>query len=414
MSKEFFIARRIYFNKEEGKQISPPAVTISVVSIALSLTVIILAISIIIGFKREVSDRIIGFGSHIQISNFNTNSSYETQPIAVSGAFLESLQTDPEITHIEKFATKPGIIKTDEHFLGIILKGVDEDYDFRFFEKYLLEGEVLRTSSDSTSTNTLISQTIADKLELNLGDSYVTYFGPDPIRLRRFRVSGIYQTNVADYDKLFVFGDIKQIRRLGQWDEDMVSGLEIRVKDFDKLDDTALNLYYELQGEQDRLGNTYYVQSIKQINPAIFGWLDVLDLNVIIILILVMMVAGFSMISSLLILILERVQMIGILKAMGQNNSSIRKIFLYISVFIIGKGLLWGNVIALIICFIQKYFGLIKLDPVDYYVSEVPIDLNFLHIALSNFGTLIVTLLILIGPSYLIAKIQPAKTIRFE
>jgi len=414
MNKEFFIARRIYFNRQGEERVSPPAVTISVISIALSLTVMILAIAIVIGFKREVTNRVVGFGSHIQMTNFNTNTTYDTKPVAVSDTLLDFLHNNPEILHIQKFSTVPGIIKTDENFLGIILKGIDEGYDFRFFEQNLLEGEVLHISPDSTSTNTLISKTIADKLGLKLGDNFVTYFIQEPVRLRRFHVSGIYQTNVADYDKLFVFADAKQIKRLNQWDEDMVSGLEIRVRDFDKLDDTAFNLYFEMQGKQDRLGSSFYVQSIKQMNPAIFGWLDVLDMNVVIILILVILVAGFSMVSSLLIIILERVQMIGILKAMGENNTSIRKIFLYIASFIIGKGLLWGNIIALLICFAQKYLGVIKLNPTDYYVSTVPVDINFFHILLINFGTLIVTLLILIGPSYMIAKISPAKTIRFE
>ena len=414
MNKEFFIAHRIYFNQQGEKKISPPAVTISVVSIALSLTVMILAISIVIGFKREVTNRVVGFGSHIQVTNFNMNSSYEIQPIVVSDTLLKSLYADPEIIHVQKFTTTPGIIKTDENFLGVILKGIDEDFDSRFFEKNLLEGALLHISPDSMSTDVLISKTIANKLDLKLGDSFVTYFVQEPPRLRRFQIAGIYQTNVPDYDKLFVFADTKQIKRLNQWDDDMASGLEIRVKDFDKLDETTLNLYFGLQGKQDRLGNSFYVQSIKQMNPVIFGWLDVLDMNVIIILILIILVAGFSMVSSLLIIILERVQMVGILKAMGQNNTSIRKIFLYIASFIIGKGLIWGNAISFVICFVQKYFGIFKLDPADYYVSEVPIDINLFHILLINFGTLIVTLLILIGPSYMIAKISPAKTIRFE
>ena len=414
MNKEFFIARRIYFNRKGEKKISPPAVTISVVSVALSLSVMILAVAIVIGFKREVSGCFIGFGSHIQITNFSTNTSYESQPIAISDTFQAFLTDNPEFVHVEKFATKAGIIKTDEHFLGVVLKGVDENYDFNFIEEKLIEGEVLTLSPDSTSLNVLISKMMADKLTLKLGDSFVCYFVQEPVRLRRFHITGIYQTNVTDYDKLFVFADIKQIRRLNQWDEDMVSGLEIRVKDYKKLDDTAFELYFELQGKKDRLGNGFYVQSIKELNPAIFGWLDILDLNVIIILALIMMVAGFVMISSLLILILEQVQMIGILKAMGQNNASIRKVFLYMAGFIIGKGLFWGNAVSLVIIFIQRTFGLIKLDPKDYYMSEVPMDFNLLHILFINFGTLIVILLILIGPSYLIAKISPAKTIRFE
>lgn len=411
---EFFIARRIYFNKEGDKDVSPPAITIAIASMALGLVVMILAVAIVVGFKKEVRNKVIGFGSHIQVSNFNSNSSYETPPIAVSDTLYDYIRSKPEIKHISKFATKPGIIKTDEDFQGVILKGLDEDYDWDFFRQNLVEGDILSISSDSTTTDVIISKNISDKLGLKLNDSFQTFFIGENVRVRKFTITGIYQTNFSEYDKLFILSDIKQIRRLNQWDEDMVSGLEILVNDYEKLDDTAFNLYFELQGMQDRLGNTFYTRSIKQLNPAIFDWLDVLDLNVVVILVLMILVAGFSMISGLLIIILERANMIGILKTMGQNNGSIRKVFLYISLFLIGRGLFWGNIIGLGICFIQKHFGIIKLNPEVYYLSEVPIDINFLSILWINLGTLIATLVILIGPSYIIAKISPAKTIRFE
>lgn len=414
MSAEFFIAKRIYFNKEGDKNVSPPAIRIAIASMALSLVVMILAVAIVVGFKKEVRNKVIGFGSHIQISSFNMNSSYEPVPIAVSDSLLQVLENWPNVVHVEKFGLKPGIIKTDDDFQGMVLKGVDENFNWDFFRQNLLEGEILVIHPDSTSTKVTISKNIADKLNLGIGDSFISYFIQEQVRPRKFTVSGIYQTNFTDYDKLFILADIKQIRRLNQWDNDMVSGLEILIKDYDKLDETTDELYYEFFRQQDRLGNALYTRSIKQLNPHIFGWLEVLNMNVVIILILMILVAGFSMISGLLIIILERANMIGILKAMGQNNTSIRKVFLYVSLFLISKGLLWGNIIALAICFIQKYFGILKLNPVDYYVSEVPVDLNFFYILLINIGTLIVTLLILIGPSYLIAKISPAKTIRFE
>jgi lipoprotein-releasing system permease protein len=414
MSSPLFIARKIYFSKEGEKQVSPPAIRIAIISMALGLAVMILSVAIVIGFKKEVRNKVIGFGSHIQITNYDNNTSYETHPIAISNTLLNELKVILNIRHIQVFATKPAIIKTDSDFQGVILKGVDESFDWDFFEKNLIEGAILNIHPDSTQTNVLISATIADKLNLKSGDSFICYFIQDPPRARKYTISGIYRTNFADYDKLFILGDIKQIRRLSDWDEDMASGLEVLVNDYDQLDQTFETTYYNLSTQTDRLGNHYYPRSIKQLNPMIFAWLDVLDTNVVVILLLMLLVAGFSMISGLLIIILERANMIGILKAMGESNTGIRKIFLYISAFLIGKGLLWGNIIALSICFLQKYTGILKLNPEVYYVSEVPIDLNILSLVLINLGTLVVTLLMLIGPSYLVAKISPAKTIRFE
>jgi lipoprotein-releasing system permease protein len=414
MKTEFFIARRIYSNNDGERKVSSSAIRVAIISMALGLAIIILSASIVIGFKKEVRNKVIGFGSHIQLSNFDSNTSYETHPIAVSDTLMDEIRRMPAIRHVQKVATKPGIIKTGDNSQGIILKGIDADYDWDFFRNNLLEGEILSIHPDSMTNNVLISKTIADKLSLKLGDSFVTYFIQEPIRARRFTITGVYRSNFIDYDKLFILSDIKQIRRLSGWDEDMVSGLELLVKDYNQLDDTSLQLYYELQTRRDRLGNSFYICSIKDLNAIIFAWLEVLDLNVIVILILMLMVAGFSMISGLLIIILERANMIGILKALGENNTCIRKIFLYVSAFLIGKSLLWGNVIALVVIFIQKQFGIFKLDPETYYVPEVPVDFNLWYILLINIGTLLITLLMLVGPSYLVAKISPAKTIRFE
>jgi lipoprotein-releasing system permease protein len=414
MSSPFFIAQRIYFDKEGEKQVSPPAIRIAIISMALGLAVMILSVAIVVGFKKEVRNKVIGFGSHIQITNFDSNVSYETHPIAINDSLLEQLRAMPNIRHIQSFATKPAIIKTENDFQGVILKGVDENFDWDFFKKNLVEGEILHLSPDSSNTNVILSKNIADKLNLHLDDSFICYFIQEPPRARKYHISGIYQTNFVDYDKLFILGDIKQIRRLSDWENDMVSGLELLVEDYEKLDQTLDAIYYDLSVQTDRLGNHYYTRSIKQINPMIFAWLDVLNTNVVVILLLMVLVAGFSMISGLLIIILERANMIGILKALGENNTNIRKIFLYVSVFLIGKGLLWGNLIALAICFIQKYTGILKLNPEVYYVSAVPIDLNIVSWVLINIGTLIVTFGMLVGPSYLVAKISPAKTIRFE
>ena len=414
MSIEFFIAKRIYKAKGENRNVSPPAIQVATGSIAIGVAVMILSVAVVIGFKKEIREKVIGFGSHIQISNFEINPSYETKPIAVSDTLTDYLQNRFNVLRVERFATKPGIIKTAENFQGVIFKGVDEHYNWDFFRSNLIEGTVLNIRSDSTLSDVLVSRTIVDKLNLKLGDSFTAYFVQDPPRARKFRISGIYQTYFSDYDKVFVLTDIKQIRKINQWDDDMVSGLEIYLNDFSRLDATTDTMYFDLQMQKDRLNNTFLTRSIKQVKPEIFDWLSVLDTNVIIILVLMLAVAGFSMISGLLIIILERTNMIGTLKALGQNNTSIRKIFLYLSVFLIGKGLLWGNILALGLCLIQQHFGILKLDPEVYYLTEVPIGISGLSILLINLGTLLVTLVVLIGPSYLVAGISPAKTIRFE
>ena len=414
MNLELFIARKIHFSKEGNRQVTPPAVRIAIVGVALGLAVMILSVAIVIGFKKEVRNKVIGFGSHIQITNFDNNSSYETTPIAVSDSLLQALREFPGIKHIEGYATKMGILKTDSDFQGVVLKGIDTDYDWSFFRNNLKEGELLTIDPKKTSTDVIISKYLSDLLGLKLRDSIRTYFVQEDVRARKLNIAGIYETGFMDYDKLFVLADIKQIRRLNGWEKDEVSGLELLVDDYDKLDQIAEDLYFNLVEKQDRHGNTYFTRSIKEMNPMIFNWLDVLDVNVVVILILIFAVAGFTMISGLLIIILERTNMIGILKALGENNVSIRKIFLYISFFLIGKGMLWGNVVGIAICLIQSHFRIIKLDPSIYYLDAVPIDLSIVSLILLNIGTLCASMLMMLGPSYLITKIDPAKSIRFE
>jgi len=414
MSAEFFIAKRIYKDRGESRNVSPPAVRVATVSIAVGLAVMILSVAVVIGFKKEVREKVIGFGSHIQITNFELNPSYEMKPVAVSDTLMNDLQSRNNILRVERFATKLGIIKMAEDFQAVVFKGVDDHYNWGFFQSNLVAGKVLTIRPDSILADVLISQTIANKLNLKLGDSFITYFVQDPPRARKFHIAGIYQTYFSDYDKVFVMADIKQIRRLNQWDNDMVSGLELYVKDYNRLDETADSLYFDLQMRKDRFDNTYLVQSIKQLKPEIFDWLSVLDVNVVVILALMLIVAGFSMISGLLIIILEKASMIGTLKALGQDNTSIRKIFLYLSAFLIGKGLIWGNLLAISLCLIQHYFGILKLNPEVYYLTKVPINISIPYILLINIGTLLITLVMLILPSYLVANISPAKTIRFE
>jgi len=415
MNLELFIAKRIHFNKEGDRQVTPPAVKLAIIGIALGLAVMILSVAIIIGFKKEVRNKVIGFGSHIRITNFDSNTSFETIPLVITDSLLNELREYPGIRHVEQFATKPGILKTDSDTEGIVLKGVDEDYDWSFFRSNLIEGDILTIEPDKNSTEVIISKYLADRIQLKLGDSFLAYFIQEDVRARKFTITGIYETGFLDYDKLFVIADIKQVRRLNRWDDDEASGLEILVTNYDHLDRLTEELFYYMAEKTDENGDSLFlVQSIKDLNPMIFNWLAVLDINVIVILILIMAVAGFTMISGLLIIILERVNMIGILKAMGENNLNIRKIFLYISFFLIGKGMIWGNIIGITCCLIQSHFRIISLDPSVYYLDAVPIDLSFFSWLLLNIGVLIASLLMMLAPSYMITRIDPVRSIRFE
>ena len=395
--------------------VSRPAVRIAIGGIATGLAVMILAVAIVIGFKQEVRNKLIGFGSHIQISASFNNQTYETEPLIADSLLIEKIAAIPEVKHVQRFATQPGIIKTEENFQGIVLKGIDNDFDWGFFQSNLLEGDIFQVTDSVSEKKVIISQKLSNLLQLRVGDDFLTYFIIDgKVRVRPFTVQGIYSTGFNEYDKLFVIGDIKHIRRLNNWEENQVSGIEVLIGDYDDLD-KAYTQVFDLVGNRfDPYGSSYILRTIKQINPQIFSWLDLLDLNVVIILILMTLVAGFTIISGLLILILERTNMIGILKSLGANNWSIRKIFLYHSYFLVGKGMIIGNIIGLSICFIQDHFGIIQLDPNNYYVDTVPVHLSISSILLINIWTLAASVLMLTGPSYIITKISPAKSIKFE
>ena len=411
-SLPFFLARRIYRSEDGGKQASRPAVIIAMVGVALGLAVMILSLAVVIGFKKEVKGKITGFGSHIQITNFEGVRSYETKPIAAGDSIFSALYAYPEIKHVQRFSTKPGMIKMDDAFQGMILKGVGREFDASFFQNHLVEGEIPQFSDTAASNQILISQTLASKLKLKLGDRVYTYYIEGEVRARRFTIKGIYQTNFSDYDNNFLLTDIYTVNRLKGWNPDQVSGLELRVNNFDLLDETTYQIAVDTDRKPDRYGEPFYVRNIEELNPQIFGWLGMLDLNVWVILVLMIGVAGFTVISGLLIIIIERTNMIGVLKALGANNLTIRKVFLWLSVFLIGKGMLWGNILGLALYAVQIHFGIFKLDPETYFVDTVPMSLNVWIYLLLNAGTLIVSVAILIGPSYLIARIDPANSMR--
>ena len=420
MNLEFFLAKRIHFSDDRGdnKRVTPPVIRIAMAGIAIGVAVMIASVAIVTGFKKEVRNKVIGFGSHIQLSNFDNNVSYESIPVAVSDSLRNVLLTTKGVRHIEVFATKPGIIKTKTDFQGIVLKGVGADFDTTFLKSHLVEGRMIHVDSVTTNNQILISRTTANLLHLACGDSFIFYCLSERTNeramARPFLITGIYDTGFADYDQLFAICDIKQVRRINGWDSDMVSGVAIFIDNYYQLDELNEDLYFSLFHQKDRLGNIYYVRSIKELNPMIFNWLSILDSNVVIILVLMILVSGFTMISGLLIIILERTGMIGVLKALGESNNSIRKVFLYVSFFLITKGMFWGNIAGLSLCFLQSRFHWLKLDPATYYLEAVPVDLNWMSLLLINIGSLAVSLLMMIAPSYLITKIEPAKSIKFE
>ncbi|MFV0417801.1 MAG: ABC transporter permease [Dysgonomonas sp.] len=417
MNFELFIAKRIHFSKGDGaKKASSPAIKIAIAGVAIGLAAMILALSIVVGFKSGVRNKVIGFGSHIQITNLANHSTYETHPVCVSPELVTDLQEMQGVKHIQIFATKPGIIKTNDDFQGIVIKGVGKDYDWNFFKQNLVEGTIINPADTTVNNPVIISKNIANKLKLKVGDGYLCYFVEENgnVRYRKFNITGIYSTNFEDYDKLFVITDIDIIRNLNKWAPDEASGVEVLINDFDRLDEVQGEVFLKMVTYRDRNDNTFLARSIKEMNPIIFNWLELLDMNVVVIIVLMFAISIFTMISGLLIIILERTNMIGVLKTLGARDYNVRKVFLYVSSFLIIKGMFIGNVIALAIILIQDKFGIIKLDPATYYVSEMPVDINILHIILLNIGTLILSVLAMVGPSYIIAKISPAKSLRFE
>lgn len=414
MNLELFIAKRIISDRQQENRISRPIVMIAVIGIALGIAAMIISTATVTGFKNQIRDKVIGFGSHIQILNLDSNTSFETTPVNKNQDFLPDLASLPGIKHIQVFGTKAGIIKTDKEIQGIVLKGIGSDFDWDFFKKSLVEGDLFIVSDSIKTNKVLISKYISDLLELKVDDSFTMYFVQDPPRVRKFTVTGVYETSLEDFDKIFILADIGHIQKLNNWNDNQVSGFEITIDNFNDIQLKSWEVQDLVGFEITEGGTRLRVQSIIDKYPQIFDWLNLQDLNVWIILTLIFLVAGFNMVSSLLILILERTNMIGILKALGTRNWSIRKIFLYQSAYLIMKGLFWGNLIGIGFCLIQNQFGIIKLDQASYYLSEVPINLNLFIVFGLNISTLFLTIIMLLVPSYLISRISPVKAIRFN
>ena len=406
MNIEQFIARRLI--KGSPGSFSAPVIRIAVISVALGLAVMIVSVAIVTGFQKQIRDKIIGFSSHIQIAKFDSNNSFEFAPISKNQAFYRTLQKTEGIKHVQVFATKAGIIKTSEQIQGVVFKGVGTDFDWSFFKDKLVSGKPFSTRDTTAGTSVIISQNLADLLKIKTGDPLRMYFIiQNMARARRFTVSGIYSTGLAEFDLKFIFGDIRQIQKLNGWSQDSVSGFDVYINDFKELDRIGKVVYKEA-------GFDLNARTVRELYPQMFDWLELQDMNVIIILILMVLVSGMAMISSLLILILERTNMIGILKSLGARNLSIRRIFLYNAAYIIGKGLFYGNIIGIGICLIQQQFSLITLPQESYFMSVVPINLDVIHLLILNAGTLATCTLMLLLPSLVVTRISPVKAIRFD
>lgn len=415
MNVPYFLARRIYADNDNQKKVSRPAVRIAIIGVAVGLAVMIVSVCVVLGFKHAIRDKVVGFGSHIQVAEFSMLQQGTDSPIEVDDSVMNVLQHIEGVKHVQRFAMKQGILKTDSDFLGVAFKGVGPEFDSTFIHQHLLEGVVPKFSDKSSGNKILVSKVMADKLKLTCGSRIFAYFIDDSgVRTRRFTIAGIYQTNLTQYDNVMCYVDLYTAVKLNGWQEDMASGAELQVSHFDKLDEVEDRVVKLVNRTTDKYGNTYSSKTIKELSPQIFSWLDLLDLNVWIILIIMMAVAAVTMISGLLIIILERTQMIGLMKALGARNPMVRHTFMWFAAFIIGRGLLWGNMIALVLVALQYFTGIVKLDPATYYVSSVPVEVNVLFVVLLNIGTLLISLLVLIGPSFLISHIHPAKTMTYE
>lgn len=414
MNTPYFIAKRLIRGRRGETSFARPVNIIAIAAIALGMAVMILAVSILTGFKQQIRNKIAGFGAHIQVVNYDSNISYETAPVSSNQEFLARIKDFPGIKHIQTFATKAGIIQANDNIQGVVLKGVDSDFDWSFFSSNLVEGNVF-TVTDSTRTDkVVISKKLCDLLNLKTGGSFVMHFIQDPPRMRRFTIAGIYETSLEEFDKIFLFCDIGHIRRLNGWEDDQVSGFEIMIDDFRDLEYLTFvvrdAIGYRITEDDENLK----VTNIRLRYPQIFDWLNFQDLNVVVIIILMLIVAGFNMISGLLILILEKTNMIGVLKALGARDNLISKSFLYQAAWLTGKGLFWGNLVGLGLAAFQLTTGIITLNPASYYLSTVPINLDPVHILLLNAGAMIAIVIMLLLPSRLIGRITPVKAIRYD
>lgn len=415
MSLPLFLAKRMHGDNGDRRKVSKPAMRIATAGVAIGLAVMVVTVAVVLGFKHTIRDKVIGFGSHIQVENFMAQRTSDPYPICIDDSVMKVLKGIDGVKHVQRYAIAQGILKTDSDYLGISFKGIGPEYDPQFIKSNLVEGSMPAFSDSKSQQKLLISKSTADKLRLKTGDKIFAYFvSQDDVRLRRFTICGVYQTNMAQFDNALCFTDIYTTQKLNNWDNGLCSGAELQVDDFQQLDATADNVAQRVNRTSDAYGETFTSQTIYEAYPQVFSWLSLLDINVWIIIALMVCVAGFTMISGLLIIILERTQTIGILKALGATNTTVRHTFLWFAVFVIGKGMVWGDIIGIGLVLLQQQTGLVRLDPATYYVATAPMELNIPLTLLLNAATLAVSLFVLIAPSYLVSRIHPARSMRYE
>lgn len=410
MNFELFIAKRIIAGKEYKNSISSPIIKIATSAIALGVIIMLIAISTGTGLQKKIREKMAGFKGHIQIVNYdNNNSEVSVVPINKNQEFYPNFSTVSDIKNIQIFASKGGVLRTKKDFEGIVFKGVSLDYDWSFFQEYMIEGRIPNLNLLRTK-EVLLSKTVVDRLHLKLNDTilstYIKNTGSKLPSNRKYTIVGIYNTGFAQFDKSVMIGDIREVQRLNKWTKNQVGGFEVLLNDFEEIQEKGNQIYNNIGAELNS-------KTIVESYPTIFEWINLFDNNILFIIVIMVLIASINMITALLVLILERVQMIGVLKALGGNNWSVRKIFLYNATFLVLKGLFWGNIIGLSILFIQEYTGVITLDPETYYVSKVPVYINFFTFFMLNIGTLFLCFLMLLIPSYIITKISPIKSIKF-
>lgn len=411
MNLEYFIAKRLITARDFKSSISAPIIKIAISAIAIGIIMMLVSVATGIGLQQKIREKVSAFNGQIVISNYDNNNSEVTLiPISKKQDFYPNFKSVPEVSHIQAIASKAGIIRTESSFEGIIFKGVGLDYDWNKIKEYLVEGK-LPDYSKGINEEVIISRFLADRLGLKVGDNFNTFFikeeqGKMP-NSRRFKITGIFNSGFQSFDATYIIGDIRHIQRINKWNPDQVGAFEVFVKDFDKIKETGDKIYEQTSSSLD-------TKTMIEKYSYIFDWLQLFDFNIIVILAIMIIVATINMVVALLVLILERTQMIGILKALGANNWTVRKIFLYNAFYLIIRGLFWGNLIGISLLLVQQYFGIIQLNPENYYVNQAPVYINWVYVVLLNLLTITVCFVVLLIPSYIITKISPVKAIRFD
>ncbi|MBE8727138.1 ABC transporter permease [Flavobacterium hungaricum] len=411
MNLEYFIAKRLITAKDYKSSISAPIIKIAISAIAIGIIMMIVSVATGIGLQKKIRDKVSAFNGQVIISNYdNNNSDITLIPISKKQDFYPDFKSVPEVSHIQAIATKAGIIRTENAFEGIVFKGVGADYDWNNIKEYIVQGK-LPDFTKALNEDVIISKFLADRLNLKLGDQFNTFFikeeqGKLP-NSRRFKIAGIFNSGFQDFDATYIIGDIRHVQRINKWNEDQIGAFEVFVKDFSAIESTGNQIYEQTSSNLD-------TKTIVKKYSYIFDWLQLFDFNIVIILAVMILVATINMVVALLVLILERTQMIGILKSMGANNWTVRKVFLYNAFYLIVRGLFWGNLIGITLLLLQQQFGIVQLNPENYYVNQAPVYLNWMYILLLNLLTITVCFLVLLIPSYIITKISPVKAIRFD